>query len=386
MPNLLMASTVPAFLKAFLFPFADHFREQGWRVDAMANGIESDVECRSHFNTVWDVRWSRNPLDMSNFGHAPSAIRKITRQVKYDIVHVHTPVAGLVCRFALRHQDSVVRICTAHGFHFHEHGQRTKNAVFLGLEKLAGRWTDILVVINRSDEAAAKKHRLVPSSRLVYMPGIGVDTQGRYHPRAVAHDDVLAFRETIRAKAHDPVVLMLAEFIPRKRHVDALHAWRKLGCENAHLVFAGCGPTEPYMRQLTSRLGLQGQVHFLGMRSDVPTLVRASQAVLLCSDQEGLPRSVMESLSLGTPVIGSDIRGTRELLSEGAGYLYPVRDVEALAQVLRQVLANPIEASTRATAGQRRMASYDLRHIIRKHEELYSTALSMKGRTALLAS
>jgi len=140
------------------------------------------------------------------------------------------------------------------------------------------------------------------------------------------------------------------------------------------------------MRQLTSRLGLQGQVHFLGMRSDVPTLVRASQAVLLCSDQEGLPRSVMESLSLGTPVIGSHIRGTRELLSEGAGYLYPVRDVEALAQVLRQVLANPIEASTRATAGQRRMASYDLRHIIRKHEELYSTALSMKGRTALLAS
>lgn len=386
MPNLLMASTVPVFLKAFLFPFADHFRAQGWRVDAMANGIESDSECRSHFDTVWDVRWSRNPLDVSNFRRAPSEIRNITRQVQYDIVHVHTPIAGLVCRYALRRQHSVVRICTAHGFHFHEQGQRAKNALFLALEKCAGRWTDILVVINRSDEAAAKKHRLVPTNRLVYMPGIGVDTQGRYHSSAVTQEDVLAFRNTIRATSHDPVVLMLAEFIPRKRHVDALHAWKKLAWENAHLVFAGCGPTEPSMRELASRLGLQSQVHFLGMRSDVPTLVRASQAVLLCSDQEGLPRSIMESLSLGTPVIGSDIRGTRELLSDGAGYLYPVRDVEALAQVLRQVLVDPIGASARATVGQRRMAGYDLRHIIRKHEELYSTALRMKETTARLAS
>src|SRR4051812_19763098 len=103
MPNLLIASTVPAFLKAFLFPFADHFGDQGWPLEEIANGIESDVECRSHCNPVWDVRWSRNPRDMSNLGQAPTATSKIVRQVKYDMVHVHTPVAGLVCRFALRH-------------------------------------------------------------------------------------------------------------------------------------------------------------------------------------------------------------------------------------------------------------------------------------------
>ncbi len=55
---------------------------------------------------------------------------------------------------------------------------RRKTRSFLGLEKYAGRWTDYLVVINRDDEAEAKKHRLVPLQRLVYMPGIGVDTRG----------------------------------------------------------------------------------------------------------------------------------------------------------------------------------------------------------------
>jgi len=376
---------MPVFLKAFLFPFADHFRRLGWRVDAMANGIVGEAECLSHFDAVWDVQWSRNPLDPSNFRYAPSTVRGITRKVKYDIVHVHTPVAGLVCRYALRHHDSPVKICTAHGFHFHEQGQKAKNALFLALERCAGRWTDMLVVINRSDEAAAKKYRLVPPSRLVYMPGIGVDTQGKYHVGAVAPQDVFAFRRSIGAEAHHPVVLMLAEFIPRKRHIDALHAWKRLDWPNAHLVFAGSGPTESAMRELTGRLGLQAQVHFLGMRSDVPTLVRAAQAVLLCSDQEGLPRSIMESLSLGTPAIGSDIRGTRELLSDGAGYLYPVRDVEALARVLRQTLTDPIEARTRATKGQMQMAAYDLSHIIGQHEDLYATALAMKAGSAPVA-
>ena len=181
---------------------------------------------------------------------------------------------------------------------------------------------------------------------------------------------------------HEPVVLMLAEFIPRKRHADALQAWKKLGQEGAHLVFAGCGPMEAPMRELRRQLGLERQVHFLGVRSDAPALIRGSQAVLLPSDQEGLPRSIMEALSLGTPVIGSDIRGTRELLAEGAGYLYPVRDVEALARTLRQALNDPVEAAARAQTGRQRMtAIYDLRHIIRLHEELYARALKAKGRS-----
>lgn len=60
-------------------------------------------------------------------------------------------------------------------------------------------------------------------------------------------------------------------------------------------------------------------VHFLGRRRDIPVLMRASVATLIASAQEGLPNCVRESLCMETPVIGTEIRGTRDLLVDGNG-------------------------------------------------------------------
>lgn len=375
MPSLLVASTVPAFIKAFLIPYAQHFREQGWRVDAIANGIVSDKECSSAFDRVWDVNWSRNPLNPLNFVQAPAAVKRIVADGGYDIVHVHTPVAGSVCRYALRKRPGPVRIYTAHGFHFHEEGSRAKSAVFAAIEKLAGRWTDYLVVINRFDEKAAREKGLVGSGQLVFMPGIGVDTERKYNPRSITVRDVIACRESIGLAPEDRMILMVAEFIPRKRHADALHAFQRLNTKNATLVLAGTGPTMPAMQRLSKQLGLEKRVHFLGFRRDVAVIMKAAQTLLLCSLQEGLPRSIMEALSLEVPVVASDIRGNRELLEEGAGYLYPVGNVEALAHVLDDALGNPAKALSRAKIGRERIAKNDLRRIIVQHEQLYADAL-----------
>jgi glycosyltransferase involved in cell wall biosynthesis len=385
MPSLLLASTVPAFIKAFLLPFSKHFRTKGWRVDAVAKDITKDPECVAHFDAVWDVDWSRNPLDPANFRAAPRVLRNAVCRERYDIVHVHTPVASLVARYALRHYSAALKICTAHGFHFHDQGRAAKNALYLGLERWAGRWTDYLIVINRDDEAAARKHRIVPPERLLYMPGIGVDTVQKYNPALIDEMDISTSRRSIQAGPNDALALMVAEFIPRKRHADALLAWKRLTTTNAHLVLAGSGQTQTAMIELCRQLGLERRVHFVGLRSDVPALIKASHMLLLCSDQEGLPRSIMEALSLGTPVIGSDIRGTRELLQDGAGYLYPVGNVQALAKTVQHVLENPAEACVKAKVGQKRMGAYDLKHIITLHEDLYANGLRSKTRLARLA-
>ncbi|MGI9069870.1 MAG: glycosyltransferase family 4 protein [Bryobacteraceae bacterium] len=375
MTRLLVASTVPSFVEAFLLPYARHFRARGWRVDAMANGIGSNEECAAAFDRVWDIKWSRNPLNPANLWHAPAHVQDIIEAGNYDIVHVHTPVAGLVCRYSLRNRIAPVRIYTAHGFHFHENGSVPKNLMFLGFEKLAARWTDYLVVINRSDEAAARRQRFVAPGRLVYMPGIGLDTRHKYSPDSVSQDEITLARRALQLTPEDPVLLMLAEFIPRKRHADALRAFARLDRPRAQLLLAGAGPTMPAMKKLAHSLGIAPRVHFLGIRRDVPVLIRAACAVLLCSQQEGLPRSVMEALALGTPVIGSDIRGTRELLEHGAGYLYKLGSVEALCRAAERVLDHPVEAAASARLGRERIAAYDLQRILAMHEDLYAHAL-----------
>jgi glycosyltransferase involved in cell wall biosynthesis len=382
MTRLLIVTTVAPTISAFLLPVARHVRAQGWQADAMAKGVSRSPECVEAFDQTWEVDWSRNPLDPHNLLQTPRAIRERVDRGEYDLVHVHTPVGAFVTRYALRHTRSKARtkvIYTAHGFHFYRGAHPLKNVLFLALEKTAGRWTDYLVVINREDEQAARCRRLVPAEKVRYMPGIGVDTE-LYRPEAVPQAQVRQVRREMGLDPEDRLFLMVAELIPRKRPGDLLQAFAQMPCSQArgvvHLAFAGDGPLLEQMKALARQLNIVERVHFLGFRRDVPALMRASAATVLCSQQEGLPRSVLESLSLQVPVIGTDIRGTRDLLQDGCGILVRLGDTQALTRAMAWIVDHDHEAQEMSRRGRQRMTGYDVRRIISLHQALYDEALA----------
>lgn len=379
MPRALMVATTSATLRAFLIPFGMHFRTQGWTVDAMAANATTNESCIPAFDHLWDMTWSRNPLDPRNLIGTPGQLKALVEREKYDIVHVHTPVASFVTRYALRglRANQKVRVIyTAHGFHFHENGSRLKNAIYANLEKLAGRWTDYLVVINREDEAAARKYRLVAENHLIYMPGIGVDASV-YSRAPMTEAEIAQLRAEIGLKPGQRILLMIAEFIPRKRHVDLLNAFAQVTNPEVHVVFAGDGPLMDEMRQLAATLGIADRIHMLGLRSDIPKLISISEAVILPSVQEGRPRSVLEAMSIGVPVVATDIRGVRDMIDENCGLLVPVLDPDALAKALNWIVDHPQEAQAMGQRGREKvLAEYDLQHIIALHESLYARALA----------
>ncbi|MCS6840431.1 MAG: glycosyltransferase family 4 protein [Roseiflexus sp.] len=378
MPRLLIVTTVPATISAFLLPFARHYRACGWQVDAMTRNEAIDPEMRAAFDHIWTLPWSRQPFSPANLIGTPQRIRQIVEREQYDIVHVHTSVAAFVTRYALRNvrrRTGVRVIYTAHGFNFDQSMPWHKNLAFLALEKLASAWMDYQVVINRTDEQAAIRYRLAPPERVWYMPGIGVDLT-RYSPNSVTEAEVAALRRSMGVAPDEALFLMIAEFIPRKRHADALRAFARLERDDAHLALAGDGPLLEPMRRLAVDLGIAGRTHFLGYRRDIPALLRAATALVLPSRQEGLPRSILEALALGVPVIGSDIRGVRDLLEEGAGLLVPVGDIAGLAYAMRRMIDDREAARTMAERGLEQAKRYDLQRIIALHDQLYAAALS----------
>ena len=376
--RLLVVTTIARTMEGFLLPFAHHFRDLGWRVDGMAEGISSSAECIRSFDQVHEIEWSRNPLNPSNLLVAPREIVQAVKDGRYDLVHVHTPVAAFVtrCVVGLRRKSGLPRIIyTAHGFHFEAGSNSVRNLAFLSLEKIAGNWTDYLVVMNSEDEMLAQKHRLVPGDRLMYMPGIGVDTAS-IAPDKVSAEQVNAVRKQL-AIDHDAVLFsMLAAFEPRKRHGDAIRAFASLKDTNVHLAFAGAGPLMSQMQELAAELGVSRQVHFLGHCKDLSALIRASAATLLPSAREGLSRSVMESLSLAVPVIGTNVKGIKDLLIHDCGLLVEVGDINGLARAMAWVAEHPDDARVMGEAGRRHIASYDTARIIELHDQLYARALA----------
>jgi glycosyltransferase involved in cell wall biosynthesis len=379
---MLMVATVCNMLRDFLLPLAGHLRERGWRVDALARADDTLDECARGFDAVWDIGWTRSPSELRGVREQLRTVRRVVERGRYDLVHVHTPIAGLLARAALRGGHAAERpqvIYTAHGFHFQPGGAPLSNAAYLAAEKLAGRWTDYLVVLNRADEAAARRFRLVPPDQLLRSPGIGIDPE-RYSAEQVPAADVARVRAELGLCPSDALLLMVAEFTENKRHRDAVHALERLGRDDVHLAIAGrAGPALPGTRRLVADLSLGDRVHLLGFRDDIPALVRASAATVLLSEREGLPRSVMESMALGTPVIATRIRGVVDLLGDDAGVLVGVGRVDEVARAMAWVVDHPDEARELGRRGRARVRDFDERHVLAVHDELYGRALQRRA-------
>jgi len=331
------------------------------------------------FDNVWDIPWSRNPLDLANLLKAPTAIREIVRQEGYDIVHVHTPVAAFVTRWALRTErrnKKLKVIYTAHGFHFIKGAPFYKNLVFIILEKMAGYWTDYLVVINKEDEDAALKYRLVKKEHLLHMPGIGIDS-AYYDPSNISKNDLNEVRDELGLNSNENYFLMVGEFNNNKFQSEAVSALSVLGNPEIHLAFAGNGTIMKNVKNISEDLGISDRVHFLGYRIDIPRLMKASLGVLLTSRREGLPRCILEAMSLEVPVIATNIRGARELLEDGAGILYQVGDIDGLKKALEYIINNPEEAKKMGLNARKDiLEKYESSKIIEMHEKLYYRALT----------
>jgi len=378
MPRILVVATVDVTLGQIVYPLLRSLQEAGYEVElaCRVTGHVAGRRLRGLGIPIHDIAFSRNPLHPTN-AKALWQLRGLLRGGAFDVVDAHTPVAGWLTRLACRlFSPGTVMIYSTHALPFARGMSPLVYAAGLVLERVAGGWTDHMLVINREDEAAALRHRLVSAERLHYTPGTGIDTQA-FDPVRVDEADVGRVRQELSLATGDVLFLMIAEFRPIKRHADVVRALAKVRDDRVHVAFAGIGPLLGQVQKQAAGIGLQRRAHFLGYRHDVPALIRASRAVLSASTAEGMPRCVLESLALEVPAIGTTVRGTSELLQGGCGILVPLGDAQALADAMHWMAAHPGECAAMGRVGRQKvLGGFDLRNVLRTQMGVFREALN----------
>jgi glycosyltransferase involved in cell wall biosynthesis len=382
-PSALFVTTVPITLEAFLLPFADHFRAEGWRIDALANGAVTDPRLEGHFDARFDVTWSRSPMAPANLLGTTRRVREIVEAGGYDVVHVHTPVASFVTRYALRslhgRAGAPVVVYTCHGFHFYRGQAVVPHALLRTMERIAAPWTDYLVTVNSEDFETARAIGGIARDRVRLIPGVGVDC-GRFAPGAVPAEDAARVRAGLGGGSSPGkrfLVTMVAEFGAVKRHALAVEAFSQVRDARTHLALVGDGPLEGRVRAQVERLGLSERVTFAGYRRDIPAVLAASDVLLLTSEREGLNRSVLEAMASGLPVVGTDTRGIADAVGTEAGWIVAKSDPRALAQAVDAAAADPDEVARRgAAARERACEEFELGSIVAAYDGLYGEVLA----------
>lgn len=182
-------------------------------------------------------------------------------------------------------------------------------------------------------------------------------------------------------------LVMSARFARQKDHVTLLRALALLAAQHGlqpRLQLAGLGPLKARMQALAARLGLGGQVVFLGHHGDVPGLLRSQAIFVLSTHFEGMPLALVEAMAAGCACIASDVVGVRGVIEDGrTGLLVPEGDVAALAEAIARLLRDPaLAARLSAAARERALAEHGLTLMQQRYEALITRCATTAGPAA----
>jgi glycosyltransferase involved in cell wall biosynthesis len=246
-----------------------------------------------------------------------------------------------------------------------------------------GRWLQRwafhrgVVPVAVAQEVAASLTRLykIPQCRVV---GNGIPTEQYAFPKTPRGE----WRATEGFKETDVLFGCVARFAPQKNHTLMLQAFAQGPARDprAHLVLAGSGELLEAAKIQAGTLGLTAQIHFLGVRTDIPDVLAALDVFVLSSDYEGNPLSVLEAMAAGLPSVSTAAGGVPELIENGQqGFVVPVGDVDALAKSMTLLLQNKkIREAMGAAAARRATDNFDVSVMVKAYENLYETLPSRR--------
>jgi glycosyltransferase involved in cell wall biosynthesis len=151
---------------------------------------------------------------------------------------------------------------------------------------------------------------------------------------------------------------------------------------NLHLLFVGDGALKEELLAQTNALGLGKNIHFLGVRSDIPDLLAVSDYFVLPSLWEGMPVALFEAMASGLPVIATEVSGSKQVIEPGVtGMLIPPGDSQKLAEAIVEILSHPEQAAAMGWAAQRRVnEEYSASKQVKEHIALYRRGYQKIGQ------
>jgi glycosyltransferase involved in cell wall biosynthesis len=302
---------------------------------------------------------------------------RIARRDRPDLVHTHAAKGGTLGRVAVMLAFPRKRPKVVHTFHGHSltgyFSSRTAR-MYTRIERFLARRTDVLIAV--SDEvrddlvglgvAPLEQFEVV---RLGLDLSAFADDSDREARRA-------ALREQWGVGAGEQVVTLVARLVPIKR-VDRFLETAALLRERAgvRFVIVGDGELRDELQASEPARALGDRLVWAGFRRDVPDVCFASDVVVLTSDNEGTPVSLIEAQAAATPVVSTNVGGVRSVVLDGETGLLAV-DPPALAAAIASLLDDPARAQAMATRGREHVLStFGVERLVDDLDRLYRRLL-----------
>ncbi len=291
-------------------------------------------------------------------------IKALITKIKPDLISTHSSKAGILGRYAAK-KCEVPALFTAHGWAFTEGVSELQRKLYIQIEKRMARYAQKIICVSEHDHQLALQYGVGQKEQLVTIQ----NAMPFFPDQPLAG---LAGEKPVR-------LIMVARICEQKDHQLLLQALSKLKVTKDYVVdLVGDGPLLEESKQLVQEMGLEDRVNFLGSRTDVPELLIKSHVFLLISKWEGFPRSIIEAMRAGLPVVASDVGGTKEaVIDTKTGFLIPRGDLEGLIKGLEKIINQPKLRAEMGLAGhQRFLDHFTFEGLVEKTTKVYQEILN----------
>ncbi len=335
MKKILFVATVDIHIINHHTRIIHKLKQLGNQIDLASLGNYTNDDITNKYN----VCFSKNPLSFNNI-KAYFEIRKIMKINNYDVVSCHTPLSSFFARLAT-HGLNIKVIYTAHGFHFYKGCPLVNKLIYRTMESIASKFTDVIVTINQEDYDAANEFKLKKDGKVVFVPGVGIDSNQIFEQWI--EKDVI--KKELGFEHSDYLIFSIGELNDNKNHSFVINILKEQFAQmtNLHYIVCGDGPLREKLIELIKECDLEKQVHFLGYRTDIYRLLYGMDMFVFPSLREGLPVAILEAMIVGLPILASNVRGNRDLITDGInGLLFDIGDSNQFAEKFNLILGSDI--------------------------------------------
>ena len=287
------------------------------------------------------------------------------RRFKPDVVHTHTAKAGVLGRIAtLLARPTAKRIHTFHGHLLHGYFDSRKVKMLVLLEKVLGFVTYKFVAIGNVVKADLVKAGIAKNSKFeVIYPGL----------QDLVIYPQLEARKTLDLDPEKTFVVYVGRLTQIKRPDRLIDLGRslKLDYSATHLIIAGAGELlEELMAQSESE---SLPITFLGWRNDIDKIFSASDIAVLCSDNEGIPLTLIQASQAGLPIVSTNVGSVSDIILDGVTGILTGVSANCLIKGVSKLLDDPDLRARLGKSGQMRAKElFSSQTMVERHEELYS--------------
>jgi lipopolysaccharide/colanic/teichoic acid biosynthesis glycosyltransferase/glycosyltransferase involved in cell wall biosynthesis len=351
--------TTVAMTLPFLRGLFQHLATQGAVVHAVAAGepfldafgAETGVTCHA-------IPFTRSISPLADL-RALRSLYRLLRRIRPDVVHAHTPKAGLLATIAARLARVRVVVYTIHGLPFAT-ASGLRRRLLKTCEIVSCRCADRVLCVSHSMIEAAQAEQLAnPAKFTVLCEGSvgGIDAAGRFDP-AQHIGDGRAWRARHDLSPDAVVVTFIGRLTRDKGLLDLHRAWQIVRHRHRHarLVVVGpCESTESAIREAVNEFTIDDTVRVVGLDWNVPPILAATDVVCLPTYREGFPVTVLEAAAMGIPVVATTVPGCTDAVVDGVtGTLVSPHDPGALAAALEAYIDSAQLRASHGEAARRR--------------------------------